>query len=54
MNTIFAESGMNIVVQQLQTRAEVGYAMTDVDTPIAEELMAQLRGDPATIRCHLL
>jgi len=45
---------MNIVAQQLQTRSEVGYAMTDVDTPIAEELMIRLRGAPATIRCHLL
>ena len=54
MNAIFAEGGMNIVAQQLQTRSEVGYAMTDVDTPIAEELMIRLRGAPATIRCHLL
>ena len=54
MNAVFAESGLNIVAQQLQTRAEIGYAVTDVDTPITEELMAQLRNAPATIRCELL
>jgi len=54
MNAVFAENGLNIVTQQLQTRASIGYAMTDVDTPIAEELMAWLRHSPATIRCDLL
>ena len=54
MNAAFADSGLNIVAQQLQTRAEVGYAMTDIDTPITEELMARLRSVPATIRCELL
>jgi len=54
MNAVFAESGLNIVAQQLQTRSEIGYAMTDVDTPITEELMARLRCVPATIRCELL
>ena len=54
MSAVFAESGLNIVAQHLQTRAEIGYAMTDVDTPITEELMAQLRCVPATIRCELL
>jgi D-3-phosphoglycerate dehydrogenase len=54
MNAVFADSGLNIVAQQLQTRAEIGYVMTDVDTPVAEELMARLRCVPATIRCELL
>ena len=54
MNAAFAESGLNIEAQHLQTRAEIGYAMTDVDTPITEELMARLRCVPATIRCELL
>ena len=54
MNAVFAQSGLNIVAQQLQTRVEIGYAMTDVDTPITEELMARLRSAPATIRCELL
>ena len=54
MNAAFAANGLNIVAQQLQTRGEIGYAMTDVDAPIAEELMTQLRSAPATIRCDFL
>ena len=54
MNAAFAANGLNIVAQQLQTRGEIGYAMTDVDAPIAEELMTQLRSAPATIRYDFL
>ncbi len=54
MNAAFAESGLNIVAQQLQTRGELGYAMTDVDAPISAELMARLQNAPATIRCLLI
>lgn len=54
MNAAFAENGLNIVAQQLQTRGEIGYAMTDVDAPIAQELMAHLRSAPSTIRCDFL
>lgn len=54
MNAVFAENGLNIVAQQLQTRASIGYAITDVDTPISDELMTRLRSAPATIRCELL
>ncbi|CAN5257041.1 phosphoglycerate dehydrogenase [soil metagenome] len=54
MNAAFAENGLNILTQQLQTRGEIGYAMSDVDTPIAESVMTQLRSGPATIRCDLL
>ena len=54
MNAIFSDNGLNIVAQQLQTRQELGYAITDIDTPITEELMTQLRHTPATIRCDLI
>ena len=54
MNAAFAANGLNIVAQQLQTLGEIGYVMTDVDAPIAEELMTQLRSAPATIRCDCL
>lgn len=54
MNACFAESGLNIVAQQLQTRGNIGYAITDVDAPISRELMGKLCGAPATIRCHLV
>ena len=54
MNAVFAANGLNVVAQQLQTRGEIGYAMTDIDAPVAEELMMQLRSAPATIRCEML
>ena len=54
MNAAFAAHGLNIVAQQLQTRGGIGYVMTDVDAPIAAELMTQLRCAPATIRCDFL
>ncbi len=54
MNAVFAHHGLNIVAQQLQTRGELGYAVTDVDAPIGADLMALLRNAPATIRCDLL
>jgi D-3-phosphoglycerate dehydrogenase len=54
MNAAFAAEGLNIVAQQLQTQADIGYAMTDVDTPMTDALMTQLRGSPATIRCDYL
>ncbi|RJF98491.1 phosphoglycerate dehydrogenase [Noviherbaspirillum saxi] len=54
MNADFAEAGMNIVAQHLQTRGPIGYVMTDVDAPIPAALLNKLRGEPATIRCELL
>jgi D-3-phosphoglycerate dehydrogenase len=54
MNAEFAAHGLNIVAQQLQTRGTIGYAITDIDGPIAPDLMAKLCGAPATIRCHLI
>jgi len=54
MNAIFAEHGLNIVAQQLQTRGNLGYAITDIDSDITEALMQSLQSDPAVIRCQLL
>jgi D-3-phosphoglycerate dehydrogenase len=54
MNVLFAESGLNIVAQHLQTLGAIGYAVTDVDAPIDAALMKKLCGESATIRCHLV
>lgn len=54
MNADFAEAGLNIVAQHLQTRGPIGYVITDVDAPIAPELLHKLCNDPATIRCNLV
>lgn len=54
MNADFAGAGLNIVAQHLQTRGPIGYVITDVDAPIAPELLRKLCSDPATIRCNLV
>ena len=54
MNALFAEGGLNIVAQHLQTLGPIGYAVTDVDAPIDAALMKKLCGESATIRCHLV
>jgi D-3-phosphoglycerate dehydrogenase len=54
MNADFAQAGLNIVAQHLQTRGSVGYVMTDVDGGISADLLIKLRGEKATIRCELV
>jgi D-3-phosphoglycerate dehydrogenase len=54
MNALFAEGGLNIVAQHLQTRGTLGYAITDVDSTISPDLMKRLCSDSATIRCNLV
>jgi D-3-phosphoglycerate dehydrogenase / 2-oxoglutarate reductase len=54
MNADFAQAGLNIVAQHLQTRGAIGYVMTDVDAGISVELLQKLRNEPATIRCELV
>jgi D-3-phosphoglycerate dehydrogenase / 2-oxoglutarate reductase len=54
MNADFAQAGLNIVAQHLQTRGPIGYVITDVDAGISAELLQKLREEPATIRCELI
>lgn len=54
MNADFAQAGLNIVAQHLQTRGPIGYVITDVDAVISTELLEKLRNEPATIRCELV
>lgn len=52
LSNIFAESGLNIVGQQLQTLGQFGYAITDVDGEVTEDLLSRLRAHPGTVRCE--
>ncbi len=54
MNADFAQAGLNIVAQHLQTRGPIGYVITDVDDGISAALLQKLRSEPATIRCELI
>ncbi len=53
LNADFAENGLNIVAQHLQTRGPIGYVITDVDGIISDALLAKLRQAPSVIRCYL-
>lgn len=54
LNADFAQAGLNIVAQQLQTRGAIGYAITDVEGRVEDALMNKLRAAPAVIRCDLV
>lgn len=56
LNQIFAEQGINIAAQYLQTTAQMGYVVIDVDAEedIAEAALKSMKAIPGTIRARLL
>jgi D-3-phosphoglycerate dehydrogenase len=54
INTIFAEDGINIAAQYLQTSADVGYVVIDVETARSEEALRKLKKIEGTIRARIL
>jgi Phosphoglycerate dehydrogenase and related dehydrogenases len=57
INTLFAEQGLNISGQYLQTDPKIGYVVIDIDSveqSKAEELLVKLKSVPGTIRARLL
>lgn len=50
VNTIYSSHGVNVETQQLSTRGTVGYAVTDIDAPMTDELLGELESLPETIR----
>lgn len=54
INRIFADEGINIAAQYLQTSAEMGYVVIDVETARAEEALIQLKEIEGTIRARIL
>lgn len=54
INQAFAEKGINISAQYLQTTAEIGYVVMDVDTDQADQALEQMKRIPGTIRARLL
>jgi D-3-phosphoglycerate dehydrogenase len=51
LSSMLADHGLNIVSQQLQTRGQIGFVISDVDGLVTDEVMATLRAHPITIRC---
>lgn len=54
INHIFADLGINMAAQYLQTTAEIGYVVLDVETDSADAVLQQLKSIPGTIRARLL
>jgi D-3-phosphoglycerate dehydrogenase len=54
MHGIIAEVGANIAAEYLQTNADVGYVVLDVDPTDAEPIVERLRQIPETIRVRML
>jgi D-3-phosphoglycerate dehydrogenase len=54
VNGILAEHDVNVEGQLLGTRGEVGYVLTDIGVDYADDVLAQLRAMPQTIRLRVL
>ncbi|MEZ8144554.1 D-3-phosphoglycerate dehydrogenase [Enterovibrio norvegicus FF-33] len=54
INTIFAEEGINIAAQYLQTNAEFGYVVIDVETEHSEKALKKLKAIDGTLRARIL
>ncbi len=54
INDIFSETGVNIASQYLQTNADVGYVVTDVDQTSSKEAFEELRLIKGTIKSRIL
>jgi D-3-phosphoglycerate dehydrogenase len=54
INQIFAENGINIGAQYLQTNDKIGYVVIDVDAGYSELALNKLNQVEGTIRCRVL
>ena len=54
LSNMMAEHGLNIASQQLQTRGQIGYVITDVEGTVDDTVMSVLRAHPITVRCDLV
>ncbi|MGS0825054.1 phosphoglycerate dehydrogenase [Shewanella sp. 0m-8] len=54
INSAFAEKGINIAAQYLQTTAEIGYVVMEVDSDKADEALIEMQAIEGTIRTRLL
>jgi D-3-phosphoglycerate dehydrogenase / 2-oxoglutarate reductase len=54
INRVLAEHGVNVEGQLLRTRDEYGYVLTDIVPEYSEDVLAELRAMPVTIRLRAL
>lgn len=54
LSNLMAEHGLNIVSQQLQTRGQIGYVISDVEGKVDDTVLSVLRAHPITVRCDIV
>jgi D-3-phosphoglycerate dehydrogenase / 2-oxoglutarate reductase len=54
LNERFSRAGINIAAQYLQTNAELGYVVIDVDATASQIALDELNAIEGTIRCRIL
>jgi D-3-phosphoglycerate dehydrogenase len=54
INRVFSKHGVNVAAQYLETQADVGFVVMDIELDDATPLLDELRAIPATIRVRLL
>lgn len=54
INTVFAEEGINIAAQYLQTNAKYGYVVIDVDSDQSDRALKKLKKIDGTLRSRIL
>ena len=54
INRTFADNGINIAAQYLQTDAKIGYVVMDIDAESSDFAQEKLCSIPGTVRCRVL
>ena len=54
INEAFAKHNINIAGQYLQTNADIGYVVIDIDSDDVDQALNELRAIPATLRARVL
>ena len=54
INQVFADNHINIAAQYLQTRADLGYVVIDIDAAHSDTALAKLAGVAGTLRTRVL
>jgi len=53
INEAFARHGINISGQYLQTNAEIGYVVIDIDSDDQEQALNELKAIPGTLKARV-
>ncbi|TKR56859.1 phosphoglycerate dehydrogenase [Allopusillimonas ginsengisoli] len=54
LSNLMAEHGLNILSQQLQTKGQIGYVISDVEGNVDDTVVSVLRAHPITVRCDIV